>query len=99
MTPPAQAPSLLDAPVSERDWQARAWERMRDIRATRHGWTLDDALAHPVIGRTVRAFAVQLARDHAQALERRERELRYGRKVTHNGYGYRPARSTPLKGP
>lgn len=90
--------ALLDTPVTERDWQARAWERMRDIRATRCGWTLDDALAHPVIGRTVRAFAAQLAREHAQACERRERELRYGRKVIHTGYGYRPARPTPQKG-
>lgn len=94
----AHALSLLDAPITERDWQARAWERMRDIRATRCGWTLDDALAHPVIGRTVRAFAAQLQREHAQACERRERELRYGRRVIYTGFGYRPARSTLKKG-
>lgn len=82
---------LLDTPVTDRDWQARAWERMRDVRAKHQGWTLDDALAHPVFGRVVRAFGAQLKRQAADAAARAEKEAKFGRKVVWNGYGYVPA--------
>lgn len=82
---------LLDAPVTDRDWQARAWERMRDLRATRQGWTLDQALEHRVIGAVVRAFGAQLKREAAEAARRAEKEAKFGRKVVWNGFGYVPA--------
>ncbi|MGL5248646.1 MAG: hypothetical protein ACRC8U_10655 [Brooklawnia sp.] len=88
---------LLDTPITDRDWQARAWERLRDVRATRHGWTLDDALADPRIGRIVRAFGAQLRQQHEQRQRALEKEARYGQKVEWNGYGYAPKikRRTP----
>lgn len=81
---------LLDSPVTDRDWQARAWERMRDVRATHQGWTLDQALEHPAIGRVVRAFGSQLKRQALDAQKRAEKEAKFGRKVVWNGYGYVP---------
>ena len=85
---------LLCAPITERDWQARAWERLRDVRAKHLGWTLDDALADPVVGRVVRGMAATLKREHDEREARTEKEARFGRKATFNGYGYVPLHST-----
>ena len=84
--------ALLDAPITERDWQQRAWERLRDVRAKRLGWTLEDALADPVVGRVVRGLAAQLRRDAEAAAAARRKAARFGHPVTWNGYGYRRVR-------
>lgn len=84
--------SLIDLEVTERDFQARAWERMRDVRATHAGWTLDDALAHPTIGRVVRAFGAQLRQQAAREAVDAEKARKFGRKVEWNGYGYKPVK-------
>lgn len=83
---------LLDAPVTERDWQQRAWERLRDVRAKRASWTLDDALAHPIVGRVVRGLAAQLRNDAAVFEAAQRKAERFGHPVTHNGFGYRRVR-------
>lgn len=81
---------LVDAPVNERDWHALAWKRLADVRAKHHQWTLDDALAHPVIGRVIRAFGAQLRRQHEADQASAAKEAKFGRKVEWNGYGHRP---------
>lgn len=81
---------LVDAPVTERDWQQRAWERLLNNRPQLHGITLDKALADAVLRRIVMGFAAQLSREHAAHLAATAKEAQYGRKVQHNGYGYRP---------
>lgn len=87
----AAADSLaLDAPVTERDWHALAWQRLHDVRAKHQGWTLDDALAHRVVGPVVRGYAASLRRAFEADQVRAEKEARYGRKVFHNGYGMAP---------
>jgi hypothetical protein len=84
--------ALFDQPVTDRDWQVRAWGMLKEPRASNPGWTVDDALAHPVIGRIVRAMGHHL-RHRAQAdADQQQREKRFGRKVEFNGYGYRPVR-------
>lgn len=83
-------PALVDAPITERDWHAKAWERLRDVRAKRLGWSLDDALAHPTIGGVVRAFAAQLRRQWEVDQLAAAKAARYGQKVHHNGFGYAP---------
>ena len=40
----------------------KAWALLRDVRAQRLGWTVHDALAHPTVGKVVRAIACDLAR-------------------------------------
>ncbi len=85
--PPAD---LLGLGATDRDWQQRAWERLRDVRAKHHGWTLDQALAHETIGRVVRAFAAQLRAEAAASVAREARAARFGRQVVHNGFGFVP---------
>lgn len=84
-------PDLVEALITDRDWQARAWERMRDVRAKRQGWSLDDALAHPTIGKVVRAFGAQLRRQWEADQLAAAKSARFGRKVEWNGYGHKPA--------
>lgn len=85
---------LLTTPITERDWQQRAWEQLRDVRAKHLGWTLDDALADTVVGRVVRGVAATLKREHEEREARAQREARFGRKVTFNGHGYVPTHPT-----
>lgn len=81
---------LIPTDPTERDWHARAWERLRDVRAKHLDWTLDDALRHPTIGPVIRGFAAQLRRQHINQQEIARKEARFGRKVEWNGYGYKP---------
>jgi hypothetical protein len=81
---------LIDAPITDRDWQARAWDRLHDVRARNTGWTLDQALAHRTIGPVVRGYAAQLKRDHAAEQAIQEREAKFGRRMVWNGYGMKP---------
>ena len=83
-------PQLIPEDITERDWHARAWERLRDVRAKRPGWTLDQALAHRTIGPVIRGLAAQLRRDHERGQEIARKEARFGRKMVWNGYGHRP---------
>ena len=85
-----QQPPLLEHLVTPRDWLARAWERLATYRAAHPDWTLDDALAHPGIGRVVRGFAAQIERDAKTVERHQQRARRYGQAVQHNGYGYAP---------
>ena len=87
MTSPA---GLIEAPITDRDWQALAWERMRDVRLKRQGWTLDQALAHQTIGKVVRAFGAQLKRQWEADQLADSKAAKFGRKVQFNGYGYAP---------
>ena len=83
------APLLPEAPC-ERDWQALAWQRMTRQRLAHPGWSLDDALREPTVGRVLRLFAAQLARDAEILAQHAERAARYGTPVRHNGFGYVP---------
>ena len=60
------------------------------LRAAHPDWTLDDALAHPGVGRVVRGFAAQIERDAKTVERHQQRARRYGQAVQHNGYGYAP---------
>lgn len=81
---------LIGIPTTDRDWQTEALRRLTVRNPSAREMTLDQALADPIIGRVVRPFAAQLRREHDAALQRAEREARYGRRVQWNGYGYRP---------
>jgi hypothetical protein len=92
MTPPAahqQQPLLPNAQVSERDWLARAWENIRHGRPRYAALGIDEALAQPVLGRMLRAYAAQLQRDDSARAAAAEREARFGRRVQWTGFGYR----------
>jgi hypothetical protein len=86
----SDTPALVDAPITERDWHAKAWERLRDVRARHLGWTLDDALAHRTIGPVVRGFGAQLRRQWEVDQLAAAKAARFGQKVQHTGYGYAP---------
>ena len=81
---------LIPEELTDRDFQARAWERLREMRAKRPGWSLDQALEHPTVGRVIRAMAAQLRQQHAKALEVERKAARFGRKVEWTGYGHKP---------
>jgi hypothetical protein len=84
---------LIDPQPTQRDWLARAWEHVRNGRPRYAALSLDEALAQPVLGRMLHAYAAQLQRDAAAAAARAAREARYGRRVEWTGFGYRAART------
>ena len=67
-------------------------EESPSFRAGRmsRGWSLDQALEHPTVGRVIRAMAAQLRQQHAKALEVERKAARFGRKVEWTGYGHKP---------
>lgn len=81
---------LIPEELTDRAFQARAWERLREMRAKRPGWSLDQALEHPTVGRVIRAMAAQLRQQHAKVLEVERKAARFGRKVEWTGYGHKP---------
>jgi hypothetical protein len=85
---PQQQPLLPDAQVSDRDWLARAWERLSHGKPRYAAMTLDQALAQPVLQRLVTGCAkvmrADAARWHAE-------EARVDR------YGARPVRRHPVR--
>ena len=58
------------------DWRAAAWANLPGIRA-RHPElrTLDQALAHRIVGPVIRAHAAQLRREHQPASRSPRRQL------------------------
>lgn len=83
---------LVDQPVTDHDWQQHAWNRLRSSRPRLRDITLGQALDDEGLGPIVRGFAAQLRREHEAKELALAKEARYGRKVEHNGYGYRPVR-------
>lgn len=81
--------SLIDPAPTARDWQARAWEHIRRSRPRYAALSLDEALAQPVLGRVLRAYAAQLQRDAQAAAARAAREARFGRRMEWTGFGTR----------
>ena len=65
---------------------------LKEPRARHPGWSFEDALAHPIIGRIIRAMGHQLKHRADDLARTQEREVRFGRKVEFNGYGVRPVR-------
>lgn len=71
---------LVDAPMTDRDWQSMAWERLAEWRARHMDWTLDDALRHELLAPIVRAYGRHLQAEHARKVREEERAQRYGRR-------------------
>jgi len=84
------SPQLVEQPITDLDWQHMAWQRLAKTRDRYHDLTVQQALDDPSLGRIVRGFAAQLKRDHEALQEHQTKQARYGTKVQHNGYGYRP---------
>jgi hypothetical protein len=75
---PQQQPLLPDAQVSDRDWLARAWERLSHGKPRYAAMTLDQALAQPVLQRLVTGCAKVMRADAARWQAEEARVDRYG---------------------
>lgn len=82
---------LVEHPITDLDWQHMAWQRLAKTRDRFRDLTVQQALDDPRLGRIVRGFAAQLKRDHEALQALQAKQARFGMKVEHNGYGYRPA--------
>jgi hypothetical protein len=75
---PQQQPLLPDAPVSDRDWLTRAWQRLSHGKPRYAAMTLDQALAQPVLQRLVTGCAKVMRADAARWQAEEARVQRYG---------------------
>lgn len=82
---------FIDPRITDLDWQHMAWQRLAKTRDRFRDLTVQQALDDPSLGRIVRGFAAQLKRDHEAQQALQAKQARFGLKVEHNGYGYRPA--------
>lgn len=79
--PPLRDQPLFDAPMTERDWLARALANLQRNCAHLRGMSLDEVLAHPGHGRVVRGYAAQLRVTAAKKEEDAAKAAKYGRRV------------------